>query len=234
MILIQDINVDFTHQGDGFSLSIPRLAVHANEATFVFGPSGSGKTTLLNAILRWYAQHPDQVATTTMVGSVMHDSTLLPWHTVKGNLALEERLRSASADRQCFDALLRAFGLHTSVARKKSWQLSYGMRQRVELAKSMAFGATLLLLDEAISGVDEANKRSILRALDTHLTRTSGSLFFVTHDIGDMARLADRVLKIREGRLVDEIVTDVPRSIRADSVPTVAMEAWDLKRLLAA
>lgn len=233
MISIENIGVRFAGKYDNFSVSIPKLVLNDNEATFLFGPSGSGKTTVLNAIVGNLGSRVTLRPSSVPIGYVMHEPSLLPWRTIEANATLEEGLRRQAFSYSEFSELLERFGLERSVLRKKPWELSFGMRQRVEIAKCIAFKTKLLLFDEAISGVDERNKENVIVALDNYLAEMSGTLLFVTHDIGDLARLADRVIKIRDGKVVDDFGAATPRHSRSTVAPSKAMEAWDLTRLLA-
>lgn len=169
----------------------------------VMGPTGSGKTTLLRTLagltpLRgghvslagedWDKLPPQRRG----VGMVFQDFAVFPHLTVRGNLAVT----GAPHDR--IERLLDDFALRECADKKR---LSGGQKQRTALARALARGPRLLLLDEPLSAQDAAMRARIRqKLLDYHRTEKLTTVL-VTHDAGDARAMADWVLQLEEGRL---------------------------------
>ena len=145
--------------------------------TAVMGPSGSGKTTLLRLIAGQLA--PDQGSVTVSHGRISYmyqEPRLLPWLTAEENvnLVLSDKPETMDTARQW----LAAVGLADAM-KKRPAELSGGMRQRVSLARALAYDGDLFLLDEPLSSLDEAMAAELLDLLKQY---TQGkSMIFVTH-----------------------------------------------------
>jgi len=193
------------------------LAVAAGEFVAVTGPSGCGKSTLLN--LLGALDRPDRGEVifrgesltrhadldrfrSRQIGFVFQSFFLLPTLTARenvqvpmfgGTLGAAERARKA-------DDLLGLVGM-TKRAGHRSSQLSVGERQRVALARALANDPALLLADEPTGNLDSDNAAHVLDLLTT-LQRDRGlSLVMVTHS-ADLAGRADRVVRMRDGKVV--------------------------------
>jgi ABC-type multidrug transport system ATPase subunit len=88
------------------------------------------------------------------------------------------------------------------------------MRQRFEIAKAFSFEPSLVLLDEAFSGIDAAAKADVFAFIDEQMQGAKTSVLFVTHDLGDVIRLSDSVLLIEAGRVIGRHDPGTPRSQR--------------------
>jgi ABC-type nitrate/sulfonate/bicarbonate transport system ATPase subunit len=176
------------------------------------GKSGSGKTTFIRSLvgLEGKAQF---APSRPSIAAVFHAPLLFPWATLGEMVGLEEKARNTSADGGLFERALNAFALPAGILRSKPWEISQGMRQRFEVAKALAFRLDLILLDEAFSGIDAPTKADVFRFLDKYLGSGS-TLLFVTHDLGDVVRLADRISLIEMGRVAATLEPDLPRSAR--------------------
>jgi putative ABC transport system ATP-binding protein len=193
--------------------------IHAGEVVAIVGRSGSGKSTLLNLVSGIDRADSGEVAiggriVTSMgepertlfrrahVGFVYQFFNLIPTLDVEENVRLPLELngiRGAAARRRSA-AILAEVGLgdrlHSAVDR-----LSGGEQQRVAIARALAHEPAVLLADEPTGNLDEETASQVLRVL-LSLTRSRGmTLIVVTHDAW-LARSADRVLELREGKLV--------------------------------
>jgi len=190
--------------GDTEVVSPFDLTVAKGEFVAFLGPSGCGKTTLMRMVgglekpssgkilLRDEALiRPDRRR-----GMVFQSYSAFPWLTVEGNVAYGMRYRndiSASEKRKQVAHFLSLVGL-TDFA--KSWpnRISGGMRQRVAIARTLAAGSEILLMDEPFGALD-AQRREYLQLELRRLQQDEGkTVIFVTHDVEEAAFLADRVI----------------------------------------
>ena len=221
---------------DAVSVSFPgtlvidrlSMAVAAGEFVAIVGPSGCGKSTLLRVASGLMAASSGSVwiddARVTgpppRVGFMFQRDTLLPWLTVAGNIAIACELAGVSrADRPARVAALIDLVRLGGQADAFPSALSGGMRQRVSLARLLAYEPDLYLMDEPFGALDSQTKiimgRELLRIWDTHRR----SIVFVTHDIEEAVTLADRVVVMgaRPGRIVADhpVLFGRPRDGRA-------------------
>ncbi|MCI6647616.1 MAG: ABC transporter ATP-binding protein [Oscillospiraceae bacterium] len=195
MIELKDVSAAF--QGHSV-LEHCSLLVPDGGHTAVMGPSGSGKTTLLRLIAGQLA--PDQGSVTVSHGRISYmyqEPRLLPWLTAEENvnLVLSDKPETMGTARQW----LAAVGLADAM-KKHPAELSGGMRQRVSLARALAYDGDLFLLDEPLSSLDEAMAAELLDLLKQY---TQGkSMIFVTHSPeqakvlgGEIYRMHDKTLE---------------------------------------
>ncbi|MBV9395722.1 MAG: ABC transporter ATP-binding protein [Methylobacteriaceae bacterium] len=195
-----------------------------NEIFAVVGPSGCGKSTLLSIIggliepsagaVRVGGVSPDALNPITFV---FQDFALLPWRSVATNvqLPLEHRdLPRAEMQALVNDALRRTGLVDFAEAYPK--QLSGGMRQRVGIARALAVKPSILLLDEPLSALDGQTREILMEDLSQLLASTRVSAVYVTHNLDEALRLADRiaVFSRRPGRLREILEVPIPRSER--------------------
>ena len=217
-------------KGSSFSLQVNCFDLDPHELVFLHGASGCGKTTLLDLLS---GVCPSSVVENTRtvfptISYVMHESTLLPWATVGANVAIEQRLRRRKADWPMFAGLCQEMGLPGDVSRARPPHLSLGMRQRVEIAKALAFRPDMLLLDESLSGLDSAAKRVVARVLWRAVSAGNTAVVATAHQIPDLLMLAQRVCFIRGGRVAHSI------TIQESVQERLHMSAQQLMRLQAA
>lgn len=198
------------------------LEVARGEFCCVVGPSGCGKSTLLNMSAGLMAPSDGAVhydgapvaVPNTKVGYITQKDNVLPWRSVRRNVALPLELRGMHkgeiGDR--VDAMLDLVGL-TSFADAYPRQLSGGMRKRVALARTLVYEPEAILADEPFGALDAQLKTILQAELHRIWERTGSTVVFVTHDIGEAIALGDRVVVMskRPGRirLVRDI--DLPR-----------------------
>ncbi len=200
--------------GDHAALSDASLTLDPGDAVALVGRSGSGKTTLARAICGLTAHEGtltlDDVPLTRRsrvhrrrIQMIFQDpfGSLNPVHTVRHHLERPLRLH----DREDSPAdLLRAVGLETELLERRPHALSGGQRQRVAIARALAPGPDLLVADEPTSMLDLTLRLGVLELL-RGLRRDRGlCLLLVTHDLDVAAFLADRILVMDGGRIVEE------------------------------
>ena len=214
---------------DGVTLDVP-----AGQFVCLVGASGCGKSTLLNLI----AGLDSPTAGTTRVhgrtGLMFQEAALFPWLTVSGNIELALRLRGVPrAERQPrAEALLRSVHLD-GFARRRPHELSGGMRQRVALARAFAQEADVLLMDEPFGALDAMTRDLLHDELERLWQDRNLTVVFVTHNVREAARLADRILLLssRPGRIAADIPVDIDRPRRIES-PEVSALAGSVTELL--
>ena len=203
-----------THQFDGEPVLLDvSFAAEPGKITCVVGPSGCGKTTLLRLAAGLIDVQAGRVmldgelladAGTSVpperrsVGLVFQEGALFPHLTVAGNVGFGLSGRDAG---ERVDELLGLVGL-TACAGRYPHTLSGGQRQRVALARAMAPGPRALLFDEPYANLDQTLRRA-LRSEARQSVRDTGTIgVFVTHDPDDVMALADQVVVLDEGRVL--------------------------------
>ncbi len=216
------------------------LDIADGETVALIGPSGCGKSTLLGILGGLLQPSAGRV---TLSGELPADSlnpftyifqdfALLPWRTVEANvaLALEHRL-GATERRERVASALALTGLADFAAAYPK-QLSGGMRQRVGIARALVVRPAVLLLDEPLSALDAQTRELLMEDLLRIWSREKSTRVYVTHNLEEAARLADRVVVLsrRPGRIRDIIRIDAPVSERAAIIPEVQRRLWGLIR----
>jgi NitT/TauT family transport system ATP-binding protein len=216
-ILVRGVSHEFAHP----ALVDIDLRVPAGEFVSIVGPSGCGKTTLLNMIAGFIRpQHGEIWLRGDRVSGVPYDKvaymfardTLLPWRTAVRNVELAMEMRGKKVSRNRADELLETVGLST-YASYYPRQLSQGMRQRVAIARTLAVGAGIWLLDEPFGALDPGN-RALIHAEFTRIwENTRSSVLLVTHDLSEAIVLSDRVvvMSASPGRVKASYDIELPR-----------------------
>jgi NitT/TauT family transport system ATP-binding protein len=202
--------------GPAFELTISELELRRGEIVFLHGRSGCGKTTLMNLLSGVIPSSLEEMARRTfrLIGYVMHTNTLLPWLNVRQNLAVEGQLRRSESAFRKFEEICERIGLEENVLKLKPAQLSLGMRQRVEIAKALSFEPDLLLLDEALSGIDASTKEILCDIIWEHVQSHSICVVATAHQVTDLLRLAQRIYVMDKGSLCAAITVQDPISER--------------------
>jgi ABC-type Fe3+/spermidine/putrescine transport system ATPase subunit len=194
------------------------FAVHTGESVVILGPSGSGKTTLLRLIAGletpdegeiWMEERRVSAGGKLLVapyerrlGMVFQDLALWPHMTIGNHLDFVLRaagIPAAERSPRAQDALTRA--RIKEMAGRYPHQLSGGEQQRAALARAIVTRPRLLLLDEPLSNLDEDLRSDLRRELSRIRREMDLTMVHVTHDRQEALELADRVVKMRDGRL---------------------------------
>ena len=200
----------------GFSLDVDD-EIPLEGVTAVFGASGSGKSTLLRTIAGftrpdagriafgetvWFdaSKRIDRPAHERPVGMLFQNARLFEHLDVSGNLAYGEKRRGRDLGRFSRLEVVGALDLGELLGRRTA-SLSGGERQRVALGRTLLSNPDLLLLDEPLSGLDRERKSEILPYLEDVTRRFGIPTLYVSHDMDEVARLADRVWVFAGGRL---------------------------------
>jgi NitT/TauT family transport system ATP-binding protein len=228
--------------------AIDRFSLTVSEGEFVaiVGPSGCGKSTFLH-ILGGFEPHdggtmllngapvkgpgPDR-------GMLFQEFALYPWRSVIGNVAwgLEVQGKPKAERVATAERYLKLVGL-SAFRDAYPAELSGGMKQRVALARVLAFEPRILLMDEPFGALDAQTRELMQEELNAIWQQTRNTVLFVTHDIDEAIYLADRVVVFtaRPGRIKDEIEIKLERPRRVDVRKTAAYmgyrnSVWDSLR----
>ncbi|MCW5734766.1 MAG: ABC transporter ATP-binding protein [Enhydrobacter sp.] len=203
-----------------------QLDIADGETIALIGPSGCGKSTLLGILGGLLQPSAGRV---TLSGPAPRDSlnpftyifqdfALLPWRSVEANvsLALEHRALPAVERRERVAASLALTGL-SEFASAYPKQLSGGMRQRVGIARALVVRPAVLLLDEPLSALDAQTRELLMEDLLKIWAREKSTRVYVTHNLEEAARLADRVVVLsrRPGHIREILRIDVPVADRS-------------------
>ncbi len=187
------INVTKTY-GDGKVISDFSLTVADGEMVVIMGESGAGKTTLLNLAASLEKADKGEIKSNNVIAYMFQDARLLPTFTLKENVL--STLKSKNK-RELADKYIKLVELEEHIDKYPA-QLSGGMRQRVAFARFLAFAeennATLLLLDEPFSALDEEMKDRMLEILLEFAKNKS--VIYVTHNVLEAERISKRIIKI--------------------------------------
>ena len=224
-IALEATGVRKSYSKDGQSLAVldvERFSVLDGEFVTVIGPSGCGKSTLLH-IMGGFIQasagsirvHGRQVnGPGPDRGMMFQEFALFPWKSVAGNVAwgLETQNRTRAEIAGVVEKHLEMIGL-TEFRNHYPAELSGGMKQRVALARVLAFDPEVLLMDEPFGALDAQTREAMQEELTRLWERTGKTIVFVTHDIDEAVYLGDRVvvLTARPGRIREEVRIDLPR-----------------------
>lgn len=207
------------------------LIFAAGQTTALVGPSGCGKSTLLRLVVGLEQPSSGRVAIDDAPPGVVagrgelavafQDPSLLPWRTVRSNIALALRLARRPADPDAVDRLIALVGLH-GFADARPAELSGGMRQRAAIARALVTRPRLLLLDEPFGAVDELTRQDLLVDLPPLWREGGATTLLVTHSIVEAVRLADRIIVLspRPARVVADVVVGLPHPRGGNSVRT--------------
>ncbi|MFI1171606.1 ABC transporter ATP-binding protein [Streptomyces melanogenes] len=212
------------------------LDVAPGEFVTLLGASGCGKSTLLNLVAGLDKPTAGSIETPGGRPALMfQEHALFPWLTAGKNIELALRLRGVpkAERRERAEELLELVRL-TGAYGKRVHELSGGMRQRVAMARAIAQDSQLLLMDEPFAALD-AITRDVLHDELTRIWReTNLSVLFVTHNVREAVRLAQRVvlLSSRPGRVAHQWTVDIPqpRRIEDSDVAELSVEITEQLR----
>ncbi len=226
ILRLEEVRQEFLARGqsvtalDGITFDVRR-----GEFVSIVGPSGCGKTTLLNLIVGlqspsggsveysgtpWPVDHIN-----TAIGYVTQDDNLFPWRTVRSNTEFGMEVRRVSRRERAAvaDRLIREVGLD-GFANHYRHELSGGMRQRVNIIRTLAYAPEVILMDEPFGPLDAQTRLQLQgQLLQLWQSRPGTTVVFITHDLGEAIALADRVLVMtkRPGRIKATFDVGIPR-----------------------
>lgn len=202
------------HQGD-FSLDVAFAA--EGGVTALFGPSGSGKTSILRILGGLIRPDAGRItlagdplldthrglcipAHRRRFGYVFQEPRLFPHLSVRQNLTYGRWFAGRTGGRADMDHILDMLGI-THLLERRPGTLSGGEKQRVSIGRALLSSPRLLLMDEPLSALDEARKAEILPYLERLRDELDLPILYVSHSVSEVARLADRVVVLADGRV---------------------------------
>ena len=235
------VDLDKTYPGGHHALRGVSLDVADGEVVVIIGPSGCGKSTLLRTINGLEPINSGQIIldgtdlaapgvswpeVRRRIGMVFQSYELFPHLSVMGNLTLAPGLVAGETRG---DASARALKLLERVgladrADDYPRQLSGGQRQRVAIVRALMMDPEILLLDEVTASLDPEMVREVLDVV-LELARTGMTMLIVTHEMGFARAIADRIVFMDEGRIVE---VDPPRKFFADPASDRARKFLDI------
>ena len=196
------------------------LSVNQGEFVAIVGPSGCGKTTILNMIAGFLPITGGDILLDGKPvtgpgperGVVFQSFALFPWKTVLDNVGFGPKMRGL-AKSEC-DRIAREYlalaGLAHAADRYPN-ELSGGMQQRVGVVRALANNPEVLLMDEPFASVDAQTRMTLQEELTRIWEERRPTILFITHDVGEAVFLADRVIVLSKGLVLEELAIDLPR-----------------------
>jgi NitT/TauT family transport system ATP-binding protein len=212
---VRSVNKSYGPAGNNV-LALTDITLSVERGTFVclVGASGCGKSTLLNLISGLDRPDSGQIRVSGRVSLLFQEAALFPWLTAGQNVDLALRLAGVPRRHRPgrVRELLRLVHLD-GFGDKRPHELSGGMRQRNALARSLAQDADILLMDEPFGSLDAMTRDILHEELERLWNERGFTVLFVTHDVREAVRLADRVVLLtsRPGRVAEDLDVGLPR-----------------------
>lgn len=217
--------------------------------TAIFGASGSGKTTFLRCVAGLLKANEGHLEVNGKVwqdeklflpvhrrplGYVFQEASLFPHLTAAGNLAYAIKRSPAAPDADLYERVLATMGI-AAILQRYPTQLSGGERQRVAIARALLVQPRLLLMDEPLASLDSARKREILPYIERMHAAFNLPILYVSHSVDEVARLADTVLVLDEGKVVaqgklNDVFSRIDPSLDLEEETGVVLQAQVLER----
>ena len=209
---IKDLKVWFPIKKGAFARTVGQVKavdgvsfeLHCGETLGVVGESGSGKSTVARVITGLQKPTDGSFELRGKVAMVFQDplGSLNPRMTIRA--ILQEAISQRQSNKQTIEQLLQMVGLDAAALDKYPHEFSGGQRQRICIARAIATGPELLICDEAVSALDLSVRAQILELLEDLKRKLGLSLLFITHDLGVVQHIADRVVVMNRGKIIEE------------------------------
>ena len=227
--MIEVKNLTKTYKTGNKALKGINIQIQDGEFVFIMGRSGSGKSTLLKLLLKELEPTSGQIIVNDMdlekmprryipkyrrrLGMVFQDFRLMKDKTVYENVAFAQRVIGVSSReiKKNVPEMLRLVGLSSKYKAYPN-QLSGGEQQRVSIARALAKNPKILLCDEPTGALDYKTGKQVLALLQATCRRQGRTVIVITHNSA-LAAMADRVIRINSGRVVDQTVNPAPTPV---------------------
>ncbi|MBX3627019.1 MAG: ABC transporter ATP-binding protein [Rhizobacter sp.] len=211
--------------GDSTVFDSVNFDIRQGEFVCIIGHSGCGKTTILNVLAgleqasegHVFMDNREIAGPSLERGVVFQGHALMPWLTVRANIAFAVRskwpLWSRAQVNEHVEKYVAMVGLSAAIDKKPS-ALSGGMKQRVGIARAFAIQPRMLLLDEPFGALDALTRGTIQDELLRICAETHQTVFMITHDVDEAILLADRILLMSNGpqaRVAEIVKNTMPR-----------------------
>jgi NitT/TauT family transport system ATP-binding protein len=244
-LTLENVSKEFQGLDGGTYAALHDVSLEINRGDFycLLGPSGCGKSTILTLIAGFEKPNAGRIEIQQTPGSgvasamiegpgtdrimIFQDASaaLFPWLNVEENVLFGPSVAGIGMDavRERLKTYLNMVGL-SQHARKFPFELSGGMKQRLQIARSLIMEPEILLMDEPFAALDAITKRGLQRELARIWQETRKTVIYVTHDIFEALLLGTRVAVMTAGpaaRIKKEITIDLPRPRVASSLEFV-------------
>lgn len=236
-IVLRDVSKSFA--GSGEVLSGLNLNIEKGEFVVLLGSSGSGKSTILRMVAGLDSASSGELRVRQNhnfdKGFVFQESHLMPWKTIRENVALPLDLLGLSSEEQVEKSLaaLEKVGL-SHIANLYPYELSGGMKMRASLARAVVGEPELLLLDEPFAALDEQTRFQLAEDIRKLWAQSGMTVIFVTHSLHEACFLGERVITLRgkPAKVSADIKIELPRD-RTNKIRTEIAFSEQLKRIYA-
>lgn len=228
MIEVELQNVSKSYIGkDGKSTKVLNnisMQIEKNEFVCFLGKSGCGKSTMLNLMAGYIKADEGNIIINKKLisgpsqerGVVFQEHALFPWYTVLENIAFGPSVNHLRNVKKIAEEYLKMIGLE-EYRDYYPGQLSGGMKQRVGIARAFANRPAILLMDEPFSALDAKTRENMQEQLLNIWEKAKTTVVFITHSIDEAITLADRVIVLGSGNIIDETFIDMERPRRRES-----------------
>ena len=213
------VEVEIRHRFGAFALDVAFKTERAG-VTALFGPSGAGKTSIVNAVAGLFRPAEGRIvvegrvvldtkagvfvpARARRTGYVFQDSRLFPHMSVEDNLRFGWRRAPVRMDEHEIEHVVEMLGL-TRLLERDPKTLSGGEKGRVALGRALLSSPQILLLDEPLAALDAARRAEILPWLERLRDETKLAMLYVSHNVDEVARLADEIVVLRDGHVAGQ------------------------------
>ena len=222
---------NITLKKEKFTLKTSSFSITKGELVIIIGRSGSGKSSLLKVLSGLEKPTTGVVCRPKSLSYVAQDASLLPWLTVKENILLPYKIKGIGGpdlDKlwDDMDEVLSKLRLKNMLEMKPE-TLSGGMSQRVIVAQALCNKPDVLLLDEALSAVDQKHKYEIVEWLREYAKKQQLVVVLVTHDLLEALTIADKIFVLSpDGKLgTAHLVQDAER-MAGTNISTIHSSLW--------